>query len=1123
MTYVVVGEALLNDGTALVLYTLFYDLVKIGGETQLDPGEVTIYFVRVIIISPLIGLATGLVSIVIIGLANMRSKEEDTTIQLAITFCCAYFSFFIAQRVVGVSGVISCCAAGVMLSRYAVPRYLNAETIESVWSAVEWVGNTLLFFLAGLIIGNLAVLHIQGQDVLYILIVYLFLIAVRYITIFLLYPALYKAGKGCTTWQEATFVGWSGLRGAVGIALALSFYQSTSEGKTKTTGRDADTLIFLVGGIAALTLLINATSSKLVLLKLHLLDDDVPDDAASTVIPNNSHRSNEGDENVGQNKENKLMFEYLKKRIRLKIYNLIEQNQQPKQQPGVGVVGGTMPTSTSNNIYGSTMTLLPSNSNFFAYYLDVSFLFRHCSILKNSPEAHFIPMNYNDPVDSPNNVGNVGDGANDRIQELFNEENDLALNGINPLIEDEDTEEHGIEMTLKEAEASSEVPQVLKGILKAEASRRSGRSEENPRNTLRLKDLHGIIDLEKNLNLQENLNKLSSTHVTVDDTEEAHRRKVEGKEDVISLKRDVGEERKIKHFSKTEVPTPLVLSRQSSVEEGHNSRPNSLPPPTTRSNRAHSLYDEVVGGRVQRLASIHQIPEEVNDYEGDFSSSYKQPQPLPSLIQGSNKQGGFNQVISQKIIRMSSQQAFPTAAELGLSDDNEVSRKIHQTRPRHGSDATPLQPIKENAILGETNGEKGEKKVMIEKEKKEQEEDEDKIQVPANRLSFRMLHNIVYYHLLVTMRKAFLDILRVNYFKQINTGKLPRKSFAAIILLNSIDISLPLIKTSNDKLNDLDILIQSHYYMKKLSKKLKQRRRSELDYHWKRVMSGGINDHKKKKKKKEKKQDKDEDDCRGVAKTNKASFILTQQEEGENNDDDDEEKERLEGEDIYDEEEEDDDDDNSFLNYSVHLQTTVMILISYIESHEFAQSRIAFYLGETEGIDTPEEEIVIQESKRLVMKAKDMLLLIDEIILKYIYSKRILMSIFSLQHNLVYEFLQEGVINHKYSEILFHEIDEDMKRLERLEQKKITTMMVPIDHYGSSGRRINHCLTISKYFWQYYFEELINYLLLLRDYYLPNLSFASWDKFKLSLYDSLYYQNNQNNNHHRRTRSDATR
>jgi hypothetical protein len=41
-------------------------------------------------------------------------------------------------------------------------------------------------FLTAAIIGNLAVSHIQGQDGLYIPIVYLFFIVIRYITIFLL-------------------------------------------------------------------------------------------------------------------------------------------------------------------------------------------------------------------------------------------------------------------------------------------------------------------------------------------------------------------------------------------------------------------------------------------------------------------------------------------------------------------------------------------------------------------------------------------------------------------------------------------------------------------------------------------------------------------------------------------------------------------------------------------------------------------------------------------------------------------------------------------------------------------------------------------------------------------------
>lgn len=63
LTYVIIGEALMNDGTALVLYNLFYTLVKKDAGPIFTPLDVTIYFLRVIFISPLLGFAFGLVSL----------------------------------------------------------------------------------------------------------------------------------------------------------------------------------------------------------------------------------------------------------------------------------------------------------------------------------------------------------------------------------------------------------------------------------------------------------------------------------------------------------------------------------------------------------------------------------------------------------------------------------------------------------------------------------------------------------------------------------------------------------------------------------------------------------------------------------------------------------------------------------------------------------------------------------------------------------------------------------------------------------------------------------------------------------------------------------------------------
>lgn len=63
LTYLIIGEALMNDGTALVLYNLYYGLVENGAQTNFTPIGILIYFLRVIFISPLLGLAFGAASV----------------------------------------------------------------------------------------------------------------------------------------------------------------------------------------------------------------------------------------------------------------------------------------------------------------------------------------------------------------------------------------------------------------------------------------------------------------------------------------------------------------------------------------------------------------------------------------------------------------------------------------------------------------------------------------------------------------------------------------------------------------------------------------------------------------------------------------------------------------------------------------------------------------------------------------------------------------------------------------------------------------------------------------------------------------------------------------------------
>lgn len=59
-----------------------------------------------------------------------------------------------------------------------------------------------------------------GMWIGYGVLLFIACVAIRFLCIFLHFPALRRLGYGMT-WQEAVVISWSGLRGAIGLALAL--------------------------------------------------------------------------------------------------------------------------------------------------------------------------------------------------------------------------------------------------------------------------------------------------------------------------------------------------------------------------------------------------------------------------------------------------------------------------------------------------------------------------------------------------------------------------------------------------------------------------------------------------------------------------------------------------------------------------------------------------------------------------------------------------------------------------------------------------------------------------------------------------------------------------------------
>jgi len=269
LTILIIGESLMNDGTAMVLFTLYLNIMK--GDNY-SFSEVVLFFVEETLGAPLLGIAFGLLAVYCLSKANRPLSNIDTIVQTGITICCAYLVFFTAQASAEVSGVLACCGAGLMLAWLAPPLILEPHTLHNIWSFVEWVGNTLIFLLAGLIIGGTQEEgSIEAADFGITIVLYAAMMVIRCIVVAFLYPALSKVGLRCSA-KDAVFVSWAGLRGALAMALALIVRSEWHE--MGISQNRANKFFFYVGGMATLTLVVNATTAQMLLVKLGLLKED---------------------------------------------------------------------------------------------------------------------------------------------------------------------------------------------------------------------------------------------------------------------------------------------------------------------------------------------------------------------------------------------------------------------------------------------------------------------------------------------------------------------------------------------------------------------------------------------------------------------------------------------------------------------------------------------------------------------------------------------------------------------------------------------------------------------------------------------------------------------------------
>ncbi|XAR48001.1 hypothetical protein NMG60_11030667 [Bertholletia excelsa] len=220
LSTIIEGESLMNDGTAIVVYQLFYRMV-LGQSFKWD--AIINFLVKVSLGAVGVGLAFGIASVLWLGFIF-----NDTVIEIALTLAVSYIAYFTAQEGADVSGVLTVMTLGMFYAGVARTAFKGdgQQSLHHFWEMVAYIANTLIFILSGVIIaegvlGSGIINENHGRSWGYLFLLYFFVQVSRTIVVGVLYPFLRHFGYGLD-WKEAIILVWSGLRGAVALSLSLS-------------------------------------------------------------------------------------------------------------------------------------------------------------------------------------------------------------------------------------------------------------------------------------------------------------------------------------------------------------------------------------------------------------------------------------------------------------------------------------------------------------------------------------------------------------------------------------------------------------------------------------------------------------------------------------------------------------------------------------------------------------------------------------------------------------------------------------------------------------------------------------------------------------------------------------
>jgi Na+/H+ antiporter len=271
---IVEGESLLNDASSLVIFRFALAAIITGSFVFRDAA---VDFVLVITMGIVVGVAVGA-----LFYAMHRWLPTSTNIDVVLTFLSPYAMYIIAEEF-KFSGVLAVVSGGLFLSarRHQFLSHQSRLRGINVWESVAFVLNGFVFILIGLefpvVIKNLGPEGFQPA-LKYSLIITVVLIIARFfstisatlITMFM--GRFINVADKNPGWKAPLLLGWTGMRGVVSLAAALSIPIALKSGEAFP---NRDMILFITFTVILVTLVLQGLTLPVLIKWVKMPDPDL--------------------------------------------------------------------------------------------------------------------------------------------------------------------------------------------------------------------------------------------------------------------------------------------------------------------------------------------------------------------------------------------------------------------------------------------------------------------------------------------------------------------------------------------------------------------------------------------------------------------------------------------------------------------------------------------------------------------------------------------------------------------------------------------------------------------------------------------------------------------------------